>query len=216
MTNVTKVPYYHLRNGLFGWELREFKAAQGCIPLNTQKRVSLDRLAPGEKPPPPKPTVELPTTLRQSETPRTRQNPETQQRKTKAQTKQLESEFCENPPDFDLQDVPVAMDNLGWRVSAKLARRWFEGSAHVYDDNPKSIQPINDTDVTLEWTLKFGSVRKKYKKLLAKDIYNDAAIDSAKQKILKKIKARFAEERTTNLSFNTSSSLSDLLQFHID
>ncbi|AKN68066.1 hypothetical protein G5B88_02905 [Herbaspirillum seropedicae] len=108
------------------------------------------------------------------------------------------------------------MDNLGWTVSAKLARRWFSGPAHIYDNNPKSIQPINDTDVTLEWVLKFGIVKKKYEELLSKDIYNAAAVDSAKQKILTRIRKRFSEERTNDLSFNTSQSLTDLLQFHID
>lgn len=138
------------------------------------------------------------------------------QQKMKSPPEQLEVEVCANPPIFDLQDIPVAMDNLGWTVSAKLARRWFSGPANIYDNNPKSLQPINDTDVTLEWALKFGNVRNKYEKLLSKDIYNEAAIDIAKLKILNRIKKRFSEERTTHLGFNTSQFLSNLLQFHID
>ncbi|WP_174526105.1 DUF6402 family protein [Herbaspirillum rubrisubalbicans] len=216
MADIKKVSYYHLKKGLFGWELKEFKAAQGCIPLDTQKSVSFDRPAPGEKPSPPKPTMEVPKAQRQTEAPQARKNPKANQPKAKETPKQLEAEVCENPPNFDLQDVPVAMANLGWTVSAKLALRWFTGSAHVYDNNPTSVQPINDTDVTLDWALKFGGVRKKYEKLLAKDVYNDVAVDFAKKKILNRIKKRFSEERTTNLSFNTSESLSDLLQFHVD
>ncbi|WP_200525341.1 DUF6402 family protein [Burkholderia pseudomallei] len=215
MADVKKAPYYKPQKGLFGAELKEFKGSQGCIPLDTQKSVSLDRLAPGEKPPP-KPPVEPPKAPKQAEAPQPKQQPKADQPKTKEPPKQLEAEVCENPPIFDLQDVPVAMDNLGWTVSAKLARMWFAGPAHVYDNNPKSVQPINDTDVTLDWALKFGNVKKKYEKLLSKDIYSDAAIDSAKLKILNRIKKRFSEERTTNLSFNTAQSLSDIRQFHID
>ncbi|WP_244136009.1 MULTISPECIES: DUF6402 family protein [unclassified Burkholderia] len=50
----------------------------------------------------------------------------------------------ENPPPFDLQDVPIAMDNLGWKVSARLARIWFAGAAHIYNNDPASAQPLND------------------------------------------------------------------------
>lgn len=217
MANVKKVPYYHVRKGLFGSEVKKVSTARGCIPLNTPRGISIDRLAPGMKPsPPPKASLDAPKNARAEPAPRLRKSAKENQKKKKSPPEQLEAEICENPPVFDLQDVPVAMDNLGWTVSAKLARRWFSGPANIYDNNPKSIQPINDTDVTLEWTLRFGSVRKKYEKLLSKDIYNEAAIDTAKLKVLTKIKKRFSEERTVNLGFNTSSSLSDLLQFHID
>jgi hypothetical protein len=164
MADVKKVPYYKPQKGLFGLELKEFKGDQGCIPLDTQQGVSIDRLAPGEKPPPPKPLVEPAKAQKQVEAPRPKQPPNADQSKTKEPPKQLEAEVCENPPIFDLQDVPIAMDNLGWKVSAKLARMWFAGSAHTYDNNPKSVQPINDSDVTLEWALKFSSTKKKYKK----------------------------------------------------
>lgn len=216
MADGKKFPYYKPQNGLFGSELKEFKGYQGCISLDTQKGISIDRLAPGEKPPPPRPPVEPPKAKKQAEAPQPKQQPKADQQKTKEPPKQLEAEVCENPPIFDLQDVPVAMDNLGWTVSAKLARMWFASPAHVYDNNPKSVHPINDSDVTLEWTLKFGSVRKKYEKLLAKDIYSDAAIAFAKLKIMNRIRKRFSEDRTTNLSFNTTQSLTDIQQFHID
>ncbi|WP_256099584.1 DUF6402 family protein, partial [Burkholderia ubonensis] len=136
--------------------------------------------------------------------------------KAKEPPEQLEAEVCENPPPFDLQDVPIAMDNLGWKVSARLARLWFATPANVYDNNPKSVQPLNTDDVTLDWTLKFGSVRKKYENLLGNDIYRDAAVALAKGKILAQIKKRFSEDRGANLSFNTTQSLSDIRQFHID
>ncbi|GAB2903864.1 DUF6402 family protein [Paraburkholderia jirisanensis] len=213
MTDVKKRPYYKPQKWLLGLELKEYKGARGCIPLDTQKTVSIDRLAPGEKPQPPatKPATEPPKAEKHAEVLQSRQ-----QSKDKEFSKQLDAEPCENPPIFDLQDVPVAMDNLGWKVSAKLARIWFASSEHIYSDDPKSIQPLDDCTVTLDWALKFGNVKKKYKNLLANDIYRDAAIDLAKKKTFDHIYKRFLEERGVNLSFNTSLSLADIRQFHID
>lgn len=216
MADVKKISYYKLQKGLLGPELKKYEGAQGCIPLETQKTVSIDRLAPGEKPPPPptlppKPVVEPPKTQKQAEAPLPKQQP-----KTKEPPKQEEAEVCENPPPFDLQDVAIAMDKLGWRVSAKLARIWFASSENIYNDNAKSIQPIDSDSVTLDWTLKFGSVRRKYRKLLTDDIYRDAAIVEAKTKILAKINKMFSEDRGANLNINTTQFLSDIRQFHID
>lgn len=108
------------------------------------------------------------------------------------------------------------MDNLGWRVSAKLARIWFASFEHIYNDNAKSIQPIDSDSITLDWTLKFGSVRRKYEKLLAEDIYRDSATVEARTKILAKISKMFSENRRANLNINTTRFLSDIRQFHID
>ncbi|VWD49867.1 hypothetical protein BLA50215_06055 [Burkholderia lata] len=216
MADVKKVPYYKPQKGLFGSGLKEYQGARGCVPLETQKGVSLDRLAPGEKPPPPlpKPTPKAPSVPTQGSA--SDPLPKTDQAMVKEPPKPPDAEVCENPPPFDLQDVPIAMDNLGWKVSAKLARIWFASPAHTYNDNATSIQPLNDRDVTLDWALKFGSVRRKYEKLLKIDIYRDAAIDLAKTKIFNRIKKRFLEERGTNLGFNTDQSTKDILQFHID
>lgn len=217
MPKIKKIPYYQLRKIVLGAELKKFAANQGCVPLNTPRGISIDRHAPGAKPSPPDiPDAVASQNTRQSAMSIGKGRSKEKQQKMKPPPEQLEVEVCANPPIFDLQDIPVAMDNLGWTVSAKLARRWFSGPANIYDNNPKSLQPINDTDVTLEWALKFGNVRNKYEKLLSKDIYNEAAIDIAKLKILNRIKKRFSEERTTHLGFNTSQFLSNLLQFHID
>jgi len=142
--------------------------------------------------------------------------PKTDQAMVKEPPKPPEAEVCENPPLFDLQDVPIAMDNLGWKVSAKLARIWFASPAHTYNDDATSIQPLNDRAITLDWALKFGSVKRKYEKLLKIDIYRDATIDLAKTKIFNRINKRFLEKREPNLSFITSQSTKDPLQFHID
>ncbi|WP_157649787.1 hypothetical protein [Burkholderia ubonensis] len=53
MAQVVKLPYYAFTGGKW----KEYAGLQGCIPLNTLKCISFDRLAPGE-PPPPKKTPE--------------------------------------------------------------------------------------------------------------------------------------------------------------
>jgi hypothetical protein len=213
MADVKKIPYYKPRKGLFGAELKEYKGSQGCIPLDTQKMVSIDRLAPGEKPPPPpsKPAPEAPKRV-----PVSTPSPEAEPSKRKEPPKQPEAEACESPPPFDLQDVPIAMDNIGWKVSARLARLWFASPEHIYDNNTKSLQPIDQDCVTLDWTLKFGSVKRKYKNLLGNDIYRDAAIVEARTKILSKINGEFLENRGASLNFTTGQYLGDIRQFHID
>ncbi|WP_334042147.1 DUF6402 family protein [Burkholderia ambifaria] len=217
MADVKKAPYYKPQKGWWGPELKEYKGRHGCVPLETQKSVSIDRLAPGEKPPPP---ARLDASSPASQTPKqpaARQSqPKADQATPKAPPKQAESEVCEHPPPFDLQDVPIAMDNLGWKVSARLARIWFAGAAHTYNNEPTSIQPLNVSDVTLDWALKFGNVKRKYKNLVTNYIYREIAIDLAKDKIFRKIQTKFLENRGSNLGFNTSQFISDLRQFHID
>ncbi|WP_322081453.1 DUF6402 family protein [Burkholderia sp. BCC1972] len=217
MVDVKKVPYYKPKKGVFGSELKEYKGSQGCIPLDTQRSVSIDRLAPGEKPPPPPPKPiskppSAPETIRSAPQPL----PQADLAVTKESPRQAESEVCENPPPFDLQDVPIAMDNLGWKVSAKLARIWFAGSAHTYNNDPISVQPISLNDVTLDWALQFGSVKRKFEKLITRDIYREAATDLAKKKILNRIRNQFLEKRGANLNFNTSQLENNILQFHIN
>ncbi|MDR0243407.1 MAG: DUF6402 family protein [Burkholderia sp.] len=212
MADVKKIPYYKPQKGLLGPELKKYEGAQGCIPLETQQTVSIDRLAPGEKPPPPPPPQPKPV----AEPPKATKPAEAPQPKTQEPPKPTDAEVCENPPPFDLQDVPIAMDNLGWKVSAKLARIWFTGPEHIYDDKPKSIQPLDTDSVTFDWALKFGSVKKKYEKLLAEDIYRDSAIVEARTKILTKLNKLFSEDRGANLNINTTQFLSDIRQFHID
>ncbi len=215
MADVKKVPYYKPQKGLFGSELKEYKGAEGCIPLDTQKSVSFDRPAPGAKPPPapPEPVSRTPKTPPQSAAPRPL--PKTDPAIAKESPKQPESEVCENPPPFDLQDVPVAMDNLGWKVSAILARMWFAGAAHTYNDDPTSPQPLNDDNITLDWTLKFGSIRRKFEHLLANGIYSRRSVETATNIIRPFVKNLFLE-RSSTFNFNTSRLTRDLLKFHND
>nr|WKF60004.1 hypothetical protein HUO10_004515 [Paraburkholderia busanensis] len=108
------------------------------------------------------------------------------------------------------------MDNLGWKISARLARVWFASPAHTYNDDPKSTQPFDDAIVTLDWVLKFRGVRNKYENLLAKDIYKNSALDLAKKKIYDHINKMFSENRKAELGFSTGSFLADIRQFHLD
>ncbi len=204
MADVKKLPYYKPTKGLFGSQLREYKGSQGCVPLDTQRSVSIDRLAPGEKPPPPPPkAISGPSNAPKPPAP-PRPPPQTDQARTKEPPTQAESEVCENPPPFDLQDVPIAMDNLGWKVSARLARIWFAGAAYTYNDDPTSVQPMNNDDVTLDWVLKFGNVREKYEKLLASDIYSERSIRTATD-ITKSFVKELFFDRNSTFNFNTSS-----------
>lgn len=214
MADVKKLPYYKPKKGLFGSELREYKGSQGCVPLDTQRSVSINRLAPGEKPPPPPPkAISRPSNAPPPPAP-PQPPPQTDQTRTKGPPTQAESEVCENPPPFDLQDVPIAMDNLGWKVSARLARIWFAGAAHTYNNVPTSVQPLNLNDVTLDWSLKFGNVKRKFENLISNDIYRQKAIGLAREKILTRIERQFWENRGANLNINTGHLLNDILQFH--
>ncbi len=64
---------------------------------------------------------------------------------------------------------------MKWPVAAKLARRWFGGPKHVWDNSFKTNQPFDNTTVTLEWALKFGKVKARYNQLISKNIYNKNA-----------------------------------------
>ncbi|QIX19595.1 hypothetical protein FOB32_24235 [Burkholderia multivorans] len=92
---------------------------------------------------------------------------------------------------------------------------WFASPAHIYNDDPKSEQPLNDSDVTLDWALKFGSVRKKYESFLANDIYSERAIGAATDTVKAFVRKLFTE-RNSVFSFNTTPFLGDLRKFHVD
>lgn len=233
MEKIRRIPYHTMEPSLFSRNVwRVHHGSQGCVPLNTQQTVSLDRLAPGEPPPPPKPKPPKPTSeQRQAQkAEEARQKLLAQQQKKQAQaqpkdkTKEpefVDAEECENVklPVFDLQDIPITMDRIKWPVSAKLARKWFASPKHIYNGNANSVQPLDDTTITLDWALKFGNVKKRLNELLSDAIYDNRhdALTIAKEKIINRLKKTFVEEgQTTNLSFNTTAELNDLRQFGID
>ncbi|MBR7930149.1 hypothetical protein CRM91_06880 [Burkholderia ambifaria] len=92
---------------------------------------------------------------------------------------------------------------------------WFAGPAHTYNDAPTSTQPSNEVDVTLDWVLKFGSVKKKYKRLIDRDIYSERSIRAATDIIEPFVKKLFLERHST-LNINTSRLTGDLRKLHND
>ncbi|MCA8340893.1 DUF6402 family protein [Burkholderia cepacia] len=196
--------------------------SNGCVAINTIQKISYERLAPGETPPPkpPKPTAEQ---LKAQKAEAARQKLLAEQAKKqqpkeppKPQPKELEAEDHDKIPEFDLQDIPGAMDKIGWPIGAKLAREWFSSPKHIYNDQPNSEQPIDDTTVTLKWALRFGSVQKKFDELVGEKIYSANAAKEAKKKVSKKIAEKFVGTNSTDFSIDSSPYVSDERQFHID
>lgn len=206
MGQVVKSPYY-----AFSWgKWKQYAGPQGCVPLNTLKCISFDRLAPGEPPPPPPPPVPPP-----KQAPVQANQPEkAPANKPAAPAPPQDAESVENPPTFDLLDVPIAMKNMGWPVSAKLATEWFSRPKHIYNDDPNSEQPIDSTTVALDWCLRFGSVRAKFNELLSQKIYNNAAKALLKRKLTPIFEKSFQD--SINLNIDTTPYISDLRKFHID
>ncbi|KPX16489.1 Uncharacterized protein ALO71_01190 [Pseudomonas amygdali pv. dendropanacis] len=89
---------------------------------------------------------------------------------SKPYTLERDAEDKEKLPEFDLQDIPLAMDKIGWPTAAKIAKRWFASPKHIYNDQPNSVQPIDDTTVTLKWAFKYGSVAEKFNELIEEKI----------------------------------------------
>ena len=223
MPKVRKLPYYQMVSSAIpftGQKWKGYMGSEGCVPLDTQKTVSMDRLAPGE-PAPPKPTPEQRKAQQAEETHRkwlaqqAKKQPPPQD-KPQGKPPVPDAEECENPPVFDMMDIPDAMEKMKWPVSAKIARKWFYGPKHIFDGDAKSVQPIDDTTVTLDWALKFGSVKKKFHALLAENIYSEESVKQAKKYLHKKIYETFVTQNASVLSFNTTGFLGDLRQFHLD
>ncbi|MFX5756203.1 hypothetical protein ABTE27_19870, partial [Acinetobacter baumannii] len=72
-----------------------------------------------------------------------------------------------------------------------------------------------DSVVTLDWALKLGSVRKKYEKFLASDIYTPRAVGAATDAVKGVVRHLF-ESRSSSLSVETSRFLGDLRNFHAE
>ena len=106
------------------------------------------------------------------------------------------------------------MDKIGWPVSAKLARRWFASSKHVYNDDVNSVQPIDDASVTLRWALRFGSLKRRFDELVDEQVTTPNAIREINKKLAAALRARFVDEKSTRLDLDTSGELGDLRQFH--
>ncbi len=232
MAKVRKVPYYTMEPSLLrGKVWKEHYGSQGAVPINTPQKISYERPAPGTLPvPKTKPPKLTPEQIKQQQLDEARQKAlaeqakklqqksATQQPQPQPKPKVVEAEDREKIPEFDLQDIPTAMDKTGWPISAKIARRWFAGPSHVYNDEPNSVQPIDSTTVTLNWALKYGNTKKRLDELLGEKIYSANALKGIKQKVLQRLNAVFQASTSTSppLSFDTTQYLGDLRQFHID
>ncbi|WP_439890186.1 DUF6402 family protein [Ralstonia sp. 25C] len=83
---------------------------------------------------------------------------------------------------FDLQDIPDAMDRIGWPVSAKLQRRWFAGALNYantddgardgINQNGKPFPPsmIDTTTIKLDWLFRFPRAKEAFDYLSRKDV----------------------------------------------
>lgn len=223
MAKVTKIPYYVMESSSLPFmkvKWKEYSGSEGCVPLDTQKGVSMERLAPGEipPPPPPKPPKLTRDQIKAQKAEEAHQKLLAQQAqsqpkptaKTSEKPTVLEAEECKNPPIFDLQDIPDAMEKMKWPVAAKLARIWFGSSKNIWDNDPISVQPIVDTAITLDWTLKFGSVKKKFDELIFDHIYNINSLNKVNEKVGAYLKNVFIKQKSTSFSFNTAPSVKDL------
>ena len=233
MPSVRKTPYYTMDAPLFRprtW--REHCGAAGAVPIDTPQTISYARRAPGEGSAPlplqsAKPTAEQLAQLRldtarqkaadeqaRGTAKRSAATVEASSPRAAVAVVELDAEPQEKLPEFDLQDIPGAMDKIGWPVSAKLARRWFASSKHVYNDDANSVQPFDDTLVTLRWALRYGSLKRRFDELVDEKVATPNAVREIKKKLAAALRARFGDEKSTRLDLDTSGELGDLRQFH--
>lgn len=137
MPVVKKVPYYQMEPRLLysGKHWKCYSGVVGCVPIDTQQKISFARLAPNEQPPPPPPKVVAPVA------PQKPPAPAPAPAKPQSSNKPQDAEQADKLPEFDLQDIPNAMDKEGWPISAKLARKWLASPKHVYNNKLNSLQP---------------------------------------------------------------------------
>ncbi|WP_146744632.1 DUF6402 family protein [Herbaspirillum rubrisubalbicans] len=206
--------------------LRFRRAERGCVPLESPSRVSLDRPAPGREKSrsvssshdvqPKGSGAEETKVVRAKKDERQTKEERFPKRPELSASEEPMLETCENPPVFDLQDIPSVMEKIGWPVAATLARSWFSREKHVYNNDSASVQPIDDTTITLDWVLQFGRVKQRYDELLSSGIYNDNSLKILRKKIGRHLSELFKGNNAGGLSFNTSNQTSDLRQFSND
>ncbi|WP_175720875.1 DUF6402 family protein [Burkholderia anthina] len=95
-------------------------------------------------------------------------------------------------PRFDLQDIPKAMDKMGWPTAAKLARKWFASPNHVYHHDLDSVQPLGNATVTLEWALKFRGASARFNPLIGQAIYTRNAVRAAAKVSVSEVEKNFS------------------------
>lgn len=215
MPVVRKVPYYQMEPGLLysGKQWKCYAGVVGCVPIDTQQKISFARLAPNEPPPPPPPKATAPVASQKPPAPASAKPPAKPQPSDKPQ----DAEQADKLPEFDLQDIPKAMDKMGWPISAKLARKWLASPMHVYNDKLNSVQPIDDTTVTLDWALRFRGASERFNQLVRQAIYTANAAEAAKNTLAPVIEKSFSagQLNASGIVIDTAPFLTDPLQFHI-
>ena len=166
------------------WVLKQH--GYGCRPVKAQAAISM------AKNPPPLPGVQAnpaaATPSAPAKSPEAINEPASASttKKAAAQQAQDELEDCPQPPPFDMLDIPIGMDAMGYTYAAKYARHWFNGQAHVIPDKSSASVGkafVDDSSCKLNWVRKFGKVQKRYDHLLSstlksndeENIFNDAA-----------------------------------------
>ncbi|OXI61689.1 hypothetical protein CFB81_34920 [Burkholderia sp. AU28863] len=217
MPVVKKATYYQLESGILysskRWKC--YSGVVGCVPIDTQQKISFDRLAPNEPPPPPPPKAAGPVAPQKPPAPAPA--PAKPPGRPQPSDKPQDAEQADKLPEFDLQDIPKAMDKMGWPISAKLAREWFASPKHAYNDQLNSVQPIDDRTVTLEWALRFRGALERFNQLVRQAIYTPNAAASARNTLTPVIEKSFAagQMNAAGIVIDTTPFLTDLLQFHI-
>lgn len=215
-----KKPYYTMERSIFrGKVWKEYTGEVGAVPINTTQRISYNQPPPGTTPPP-RPTQEK------------NQHRETTEVQDKRNTSieplvgpkeplkpiATDAENNEKLPEFDIQEIPGAMDKMGWSIAAELAREWFATPKNVWDNSLTSTQPVNSSIVSIDWALNYGNIREKFDELVAVKIYSDKAASVISNKIRQHVTKTFTETQNTspNLNLDTTGDLSDLIKFHSD
>ncbi|WP_230956964.1 DUF6402 family protein [Burkholderia cepacia] len=170
----------------------------------------MDKLAPGE-PKPLKPPESKPAKPEALKAPDPATMPPPTQASPRKSSEPADAEDCEHPPPLDLLDVPEAMKRMKWPVAARLARRWFSGPKHVWDNSFKTDQPFDNATVTLDWALKFGKVKKRYDELISKNIYNENARARLRDMLRHVVKEKFAS--SVAFDFQTVGDKGNLVEF---
>ncbi len=100
MPNVKKVPYYQLESGVFysGKRWKCHAGGGGCIPIDTQQKISFDRRAPNEPPSPPK----APAPVKRHHTSTPAPAPTEPPAKPQPNDKPRDAEQADKLPEFDL------------------------------------------------------------------------------------------------------------------
>ncbi|MEK7893254.1 hypothetical protein AAB992_39890, partial [Burkholderia contaminans] len=102
MPDVKKVPYYQLESGVLysskRWKC--YSGVVGCVPIDTQQKISFDRLAPNEPPSPPPSKAAAPLAPQKPPAPAPAKPPAKPQPSDKPQ----DAEQANKLPEFDLQD----------------------------------------------------------------------------------------------------------------